>query len=165
MVIQTYKADLHNALFLLAMGRAVSKNLKKGENFTEANKVHIPTLGIPDAVRKRETQCDYLGFVKQPKSLRRTGYWVITSWGFKALRNEPVPSCVKYWRGNLIERSEETITLGEMFKVHQEQIKKAAALRDSVKGKRRRADYTTLIGIYDPNEWSEFGGIQEGTLF
>ena len=61
MVIQTYKADLHNALFLLAMGRAVSKNLKKGENFTEANKVHIPTLGIPDAVRKRETQCDYVG--------------------------------------------------------------------------------------------------------
>lgn len=160
MEINIYKADIHNALFLLAMGRAVNENLKKGLPFTEANKVHAPSLEVSNTVSKRITQCDYLGFVKQPESLRRTGYWVITSWGFQALRGDPVPAWVKYWNGKLIERSNVTVTLDGMFSVHKEQVANAIARRKSV-----RSDHVAEIGDYDPKEWTEHAGIMEGNLF
>lgn len=160
MEVNVYKADIHNALFLLAMGREVNANIEKGMSFTDANKVHAPSLRVSNTVSKRITQCDYLGFVKQPENLRRTGYWVITTWGFKALRGEPVPAWVKYWNGKLIERSEATITLGAMFDVHKEQVRKAIA-----HSKKVRSDHVAEIGDYDPKEWAEHAGIAEGTLF
>lgn len=160
MEVNVYKADINNALFLLAMGRAVNENLEKGLPFTEANKIHAPSLPVSNTVSKRITQCDYLGFVKQPDALRRTGYWVITSWGFQALRGDPVPASVKYWNGKLIERSERTITLGAMFDVHKEEVRKAIA-----HSKKVRSDHVSEIGDYDPRDWAEHAGVEPGSLF
>lgn len=159
MEIKVYKADLHNALFLLAMARAVGENMEKGMSFTEANRVHAPSLPVSNTVSKRITQCDYLGFVKQPDKLRRTGYWVITSWGWKALAGEPVPAAAKYWNGKLKERSSQTITLSEMFKVHRDLVMKAARMKKKVN------DHTAEIGEYNPKDWAPFAGYEEGQLF
>jgi len=159
MKITGYEADLHNALLLLAMGREVKKNIAEGMSFTEANKVHLPSLQVSDAVKKRITQCDYLRFLKQPENLRRTGYWVITDLGWKALRGEQVPRIAYYWNGNLIRRSDEVVNLAGMFEIHRDQVAKAVARRRKVR------DHTAEIGVYDPKEWAVYGGTQDGTLF
>ncbi len=160
MEIKIYKADLHAALFLLAMAREVRANLEKGMSFTEANKVHVPSLPVTNAVSKHITHCDYLNFVKQSKELKGTGYWFITTWGWKALRGDRVPAHAKYWAGNLIGRSEETITLSEMFRTHRELVAKAIELRKSV-----RSDHRDAFRDYDPREWAPYAGNAEGSLF
>lgn len=153
MKIQVYRADLHAALFLLAMGQSVSYNLTKGMDFTEANKVHVPTLNVTNAISKHITHCDYLGFVKQSELLRGTGYWSITSWGWAALRGDNVPAYAKYWAGKLIGRSEETITLAQMFKVHKNLVDRALAMR-----KRVRSDHRAEFATYNASDWTEIAG-------
>lgn len=154
MKIQIYRADLHAALFLLAMARQVRENLHKGMTFTEANKVHVPSLPVTNAVSKHITHCDYLGFVKQAPELKGTGYWSITSWGWRALRGEAVPAYAKYWAGNMIGRAEtETVTLAGMFRVHKELVEKAIARRKEV-----RSDHRGAFADYNPAEWSEIAG-------
>ena len=154
MKIQIYKADLHAALFLLAMARVVRQNLNKGMSFTDANKVHVPTLSVTNAVSKHITHCDYLGLVKQGPELRGTGYWSITTWGWKALRGERIPAYAKYWSGKLIGRAEdETVTLSQMFKVHRDLVNRAIAMRRKV-----RSDHRDKFSDYNPAEWSEIAG-------
>lgn len=154
MKISVYTADLHDALLILAIGNAVRGNMERGANFTEANKVHLPTLqGITNATLKRQTKCDYLGFIKQPKEWRGSGYWLLTSWGWKALAGKTVPRSVKYWEGNLIGRSEELTTLAEMFRTHTELVAAALAKRAAVK-----ADYRANFKDYNPSDWSQFSG-------
>lgn len=157
MKITVYTADLHDALLILAMGREVHRNLDKGLDFTNANKIHLPTLVASHATIKRNTKCDYLGFVKQPDNWRGTGYWLLTSWAFKALRGDRVPRSVKYWEGKMIERSDETTTLSEMFRTHTELVRAALA-----KGRAVKADHRAQFNDYDPADWTQFGGyIQE----
>lgn len=154
MKITLYEADLHDALLILAMARDVKHNITKGIPFTDANKVHLPTLDASHATIKRNTKCDYLGLVKQPDHWRGTGYWLLTNWAWKALRGEPIPAKVKYWEGNLIGRSEDTTTLSGMFKKHRNLVEAAIAKRKAVK-----ADHRARFQDYDPSEWSGFGGI------
>lgn len=156
MKITEYTADLHDALLILAMAREVKKNRDNTNlfnGFTEANKVHIPTLNATQATLKRQTKCDYLGLIKQPANWKGTGYWLLTKWAWKALRGEAIPKSVKYWEGNLIGRSEETTTLAEMFGTHTELVQKAIAKRNAV-----RADYRADYQDYNPSDWSSFGG-------
>lgn len=152
MKVSLYEADVLDALLVLGMAKVVQANLAKGMPFTEANKVHIPTLKMPQGVLKRQTKCDYLGFVKQQDAWRYTGYWCLTSWAWKALRGEEVPRAVKYWEGNILGRSKATTTLAQMFATHTAQVDKAIAKRKSV-----RADYTGHIEAYDPKEWGGYG--------
>lgn len=160
MKVTVYTADLHDALLILAMGREVRKNLEKGIKFTDANKVHLPTLNVTNATNKRSTKCDYLGLIKQPENWRGSGYWLLTHWGWKALGGQPIPRSVRYWEGHLLSRSQETTTLPDMFKVHQDLVELAIQKQKAIK-----ADYRAKFEDYHPWEWTEFGGyIQQENL-
>jgi hypothetical protein len=151
MKITVYEADLHDALLILAMAREVRENIRKGIKFTEANKVHIPTLQATNATIKRQTKCDYLGLVKQPENWRGSGYWLLTRWAWKALRGEAIPKSTKYWEGNLLGRSEATTTLSEMFKKHKDLVQLAIAKKKAIK-----ADYRAKFEDYNPKDWTDF---------
>lgn len=159
MEVKEYTADILNSVLLLKMAVVVREHMRAGKPFTEANLVYTPDLPTSDAVRHRTTICQYLNYIKQPDSKRNTGYWVITNWGWKVLRGEPVPRTVKYFRKKLQSRSEETITLGETFKIHKDKVDKAVALRKEVE-----ADYRADVRSYDPTEWAELAGFGEGRL-
>lgn len=149
MKITIYEADLLDALLILAMAREVKNNLNKGQLFTDANKVHLPTLAATQGILKRQTKCDYLGLIKQPKNWRGSGFWLLTGWAWKALRGEAIPKAAKYWEGQLIGRSEAIVTLNEMFKNHSELVATALAKRKAVKTD-RRSDFAD----YNPRDWA-----------
>lgn len=149
MKITIYEADLLDALLILAMARQVRENIKNGMTFTEANKVHLPTLQATQGILKRQTKCDYLGLIKQNENWRGSGYWCLTHWAYKALRGERIPKAAKYWEGELLGRSEATVTLGEMFQSHTDLIKRAIAKRKAIKTD-RRAEFED----YNPAEWA-----------
>lgn len=151
MKVSLYEADLHDALLILAMGRVVRQNVRNGMSFTEANKVHIPTLVATQATLKRQTKCDYLGLIKQNENWSGTGYWCLTRWAWQALRGEPIHKAAKYWEGKLLGRSMATTTLTEMFENHRGLVQKALAKRASVK-----ADYRARFEDYQPSEWISF---------
>jgi hypothetical protein len=151
MKISIYEADLLDALLILAMAKQVGRNLKEQAiSFTEANKVHIPTLGETQGILKRQTKCDYLGLIKQPENWRGSGYWLLTTWALKAIRGDEIPKAVKYWEGNLLGRSQATTTLTKMFKNHRDIVERAIAMKKAVK-----ADYRVKFDEYDPSEWTE----------
>lgn len=157
MEIKIHRADIATALLLIKMAEQVRSNLQKGIPFTEANLVHTPTLPTTDAIRHRTTIASYLNFVKQPDDKKKSGHWLITNWGWAALRGEQVKATATEFRGEIIERSEETITLGEMFKVHTDKVERALAARKAVK-----ADYRADVREYDLNTWVEVSGYAEG---
>lgn len=156
MKVTVYTADLHDALLLLAMARQVRLQLHEGLSFTAANRVHIPTLRATHATLKRNTKCDYLGLIKQPEKIHGSGYWVVTSWGWAALRGDPIPKSAKYWEGHLLGRSTETTTLAQMFSTHRETVERAI-----IKSRQVRSDYRGDFIDYHPSEWSQFGGTIE----
>ena len=152
MKVSIYEADLLDALLILKMARKVREQMQKGVSFTEANKVHIPTLGASQGILKRQTKCDYLGLIKQNENWRYTGYWCLTTWAWKALRGAEIPKAVKYWEGHILGRSRAQTTLKQMFDTHRSQIEQAVNKRKSVK-----ADYRAVYEDYDPNEWGGYG--------
>ncbi len=156
MKVSLYEADLHDALLILAMARVVRENVRKGMSFTEANKVHIPTLQATQATLKRQTKCDYLGLIKQQKNWSGTGFWCLTRWAWQALRGDPIPKAVKYWEGQLLGRSKAMTTLGEMFENHKELVRLALAKHKAVK-----ADYRAKFEDYDRSEWVDFAEAPE----
>jgi len=153
MRITIYTADIADAILILSMAREVKRNLAEGKIFTEANKVYMPGLHVKNSILKRQTKCDYLGLVKQPDELKNSGYWVLTKWAWDVLGGTPIPKEAHYWEGKLQKRSEETTTLSEMFKTHNDILRKAAILHRA-----SRTDYSREIGDYNPSEWSTFGG-------
>lgn len=160
MKIDLYSPDVLDGLLLIEIGKAVKENIAKGMSFTEANIIHVPTLPTTDAIRHRTTRCSYLNYIKQPDGIKNSGRWVLTSWGWQALKGYPVPKTVRYFRGKLVDRGEEKITLTEMFQVHNDKVKEAIARRTKPK-----SDQTSETRKYSPSEWVEFGGLHEGTLF
>ena len=151
MKITIYEADLHDALLILTMAREVKINLSKGMSFTDANKVHIPTLQATQATLKRQTKCDYLGLVKQPENWRGTGFWLLTGWAWKAMRGEQISKAAKYWEGNFLGRSERMTTLSEMFENHRSLVQLAIAKRKIIK-----ADYRAKFEDYKSSDWIDF---------
>lgn len=161
MKISVYTADVGHALLLLAMAKAVREETRKGIEFTKANRVHIDRLPIDTSTKKRQSQLGYLGLIK-PAASGRSGYWLITAWGWKALRGEPIPRSVKYWNRHLIERSPETTTLGEMMRTHREKIEQTIRRGRAVKIADHRSDFAG----YEPAEWAEYAGVvDQATIF
>lgn len=152
MKVTVYTADLLDALLILGMAQVVQQQAQQLP-FTEANKVHLPTLQLTQGILKRSTKCDYLGLIKQPENWRGSGYWLLTGWAWKALRGDQIPKSAKYWEGNLIGRSEELTTLGEMFRTHRDIVERAIAKRKVIK-----TDHRAKFDEYSPSEWSSFGG-------
>lgn len=153
MKIAVYTAGVIEALLVLKMAQSVRDQIRKGVPFTEANRVHVPTLATSDGIRHAITRASYLGLVAQPPKTRNSGYWVITSWGWAALRGDPIARTAKYWRGKLLERSAETTTLGEMFRTHTELVERALARRKAVEN-----DYRADVRLYQPTEWVQYAG-------
>lgn len=161
MKVDVYIPDMLDAILLMSVGEAVKANLKAGMSFTEANAVHVPSLPVSDAIRHRTTRCSYLNYLKQPLNLRQTGKWVITTWGWRALRNEPVPKKVKYFRGQMIEDSREgQITLQEMMTNHKQKVEEAIKRR-----KTPQTDHREWVQRYNPADWIEYDPVPvEGKL-
>lgn len=153
--------DFHNALLLKKMGDAVSFNLNKGMEFTEANKIHVVSMDAPDYTRHRTTQAAKLGLIAKVKldgvHNRKEG-WLITKRGFDALRGHGVPSWVKMWREEIIERSETRVTLQQVFEGYD------ARTTDQILAGKIVKDYRTHISDYDPMEWVNFGDVHNGEM-
>jgi len=159
MEINKYTAGILNTLLILKMAEEVRHRLRKGIPFTEANKIHVPSLQTTDGVKHSVTIASYLNLVIQPKEWSATGYWLITNWGWKALRGGAVPKQAIFFRGDLLERSRETTTLKEMFTTHTDKIKSAIERRKKV-----GQDYRADVSGYDPIEWYEVAGTKQGNL-
>lgn len=159
MKLAVYTPGIMDALLVLGMAQAVREEVANGTPFTEANLVHVPTLHVSDATRHSVTRSSYLGLVAQTENKRGTGYWVITHWGWKFLRGEPIPKQATLWRGKLIERSEETTTIQHAFKVHTDLVNKALSRSRAV-----RNDFRAEIGAYTPQDWTGFGGYAEDVV-
>lgn len=157
MEIALYEPDVADALLLLTVAREVRRKVNEGQPFTQANLVHVPTLATTDAVRHRTTRCSYLNLLKQPENKRNTGNWLITNWGWAALRGEQVPRFVKYFRGKLIGRSEKKTTLEQMLRTNVEKLRRAAQRRN-VQPPAHLAD----LESYNPSEWVGYGGTMGG---
>ena len=153
--------DFHNALLLKKMGDAVRQNQKDGMAFTEANKIHVVSMEAPDYTRHRTTQAAKLGLIAKVKldgvHNRKEG-WVITKRGFDALRGYGVPSWVKMWREEIIERSETRVTLDQVFAGYDERT-----TDQILKGKIVK-DYRQHVSDYDPMEWVNFGNVHQGEM-
>lgn len=162
MKINRYTAGIGHALLLNAMAKVVREETRKGLDFTHANRVHIDRLMIPTSIKKQQSQAGYLGLIKPVVVDKRSGYWLITAWGWKALRNEPIPEWVKYWSGHLIERAETTTTFSAMMQTHTDKIKEQIRLGKAVK----QMDHRSEIEAYNPVEWAEYAGVvDQGILF
>lgn len=153
MVEYIYHFDTWDAMLLLRMAQEVERRISKGMSFSEANKVRVPELDAGHVIRCRTTQASKLGLVTQLKSGSRrvAGTWVITKRGWEALSGKPVPAKVKVWRGRIEERYEETITISDALRRHENHV------RETLKrGKEPRHDHTEEIREYDSKQWYEF---------
>lgn len=101
---------------LRKLGDYVRSQMAEGKSFTEANKIHIPSLKT--LTHNESDACTilrYLGFTAKLKDgdNQISGMWVVTSWGWAFLRGEAMPAEVTIWRKKIVSRSERTITMRE----------------------------------------------------
>jgi hypothetical protein len=149
MVEYWYHLDFLNALFLKLLGDIISERLKQGIPFSEANKIHVPSMDKANyAVKSRTNQTSKLGLVAKYKEdkVQVGGMWLITKRGFKALAGAKVPESVKVFRNEIIGYGEKEVTLQEVFRNS-----------DSV--------YKNKVEDYKVSEWVDIAGIHNGLLF
>ncbi len=160
MRVSVYSADVLDGLLVLAMAQEVRRMMADdGLSFTAANQVYLPDLPVSQGILKRQTKCDYLGLVKQPEGLRGTGRWVLTTWAWQLLRGEAIPASVKYWEGHMIGRSDETVTLSDIFRKHTDLV--AAAIE---RRRTPRTDYRSAVSAYHASDWCDYSGSVSGQL-
>lgn len=156
MVQYAYNVDVMDVSLVIGMANQIRKIKKTGIDFTEANKIHIPTLQVSDAVRHRTTKCAKLGLVaKHKKDGKHTGgMWVITRRGFEALRGLDIPTGVIAWRGKTIEQAEETTTFAKVITGYRLKVKVG-----------KEEQHHKEVVKYNQNEWIDFAGYNNGRLF
>ncbi len=131
----TYRFDSASARLLLAMARKVREQCGKGIVFTEANTIHIQSIGQSYSVVSHQTITAKLGLIAKLKGddgRHIKGYWVVTKRGWQALRGELVPAKVSTFRKEIVERFDEMTTLGNALVTFPE-------------------------SQYNPQDWFEFG--------
>lgn len=159
-----FEFDVLDALLLLDMAREVRKRLQQpGVDFTTANQVRVQGLnGSTYAVRSRTTQASKLGLVAKLKGKggkHVAGTWVITARGWEALRGVPIPRYVRVWHGEILERTDEQITISDALRSHARKIDDLKA-----RNKATKADYREAFSDYEPNEWVHVAGNHDGQL-
>lgn len=157
-----YHFDTFKVALLLAMAKEVRHRQTKGYAFTEANKVHIPSLTSSHTVKCQTTQASKLGLVAQVRNesgKRLSGTWLITRRGWEALAGKPVPKSVRVWRGKIEERTDETITMAEAMRSHIDRVRELVAKR-----KKPKVDLSQEFSEYDPSLWVEYAGVHEGKV-
>lgn len=149
MVEYVHKLDFFNALLLKKMGDVVSKKVRAGMSFDEANAVHVVTSNFHDCVRHRTTQCRTLGLIDKVKKddgkHDRMKGWFITELGMKALRGELVPGEVVVFRNKILDRPSPRVTIDDVLRQY-------------------RGEHKDLVGTRDPMEWVNFGDYHEGNM-
>lgn len=154
---RSMKVNPLHTILLNAMAKSVREEVATGVPFTRANRTHVDKLWIQTAVKKQQSNAGYLNLIKQPEDTKKSGYWVITSWGWKALRGGEVPESARVWNKNILERSTQMTTLGAINTTY---IKKMEAQRNYGKAV-KQADYRGDLKDYSPIEWAEYGGSVE----
>lgn len=155
-----FEFGILNALLLDVMAKQVKENLLRGMDFTQANRVHIPTLGTTDGVRHMVTQTSKLALVAKHKVGKKhiQGMWVITGPGWAALRGEPTRKWVRVFRGEILERSEESITINQAFRSYSDKVAKFIA----TKKREPKQDHRQAFKDFNQSEWVKIAGIHEG---
>ena len=157
MKIQVVNLNPLHTILLRAMANSVREEVEKGVPFTQANRTHIDKLWIPTAVKKQQSNAGYLNLIKQPEDTKKSGYWVITNWGWAALRGEQIHESARVWNKMLLERSPEMTTLGAVNEKYLEKMEEQRRYGKAVK----QADYRVDLKDYKPVEWANYGGSVE----
>ena len=117
----TFTFSRLDAILLIMMAKEVRATMNAHSvSFTEANKIHIPSLPVSSNVSKRMTISSKLGLIAKYKvnGHQQAGMWVITARGWAALRGESVPARVSEFRGQITERFDETTTIADALKTY-----------------------------------------------
>ena len=160
MKVKIIRPNHLHTLLLQAMARSVRDEQRKGVPFTQANRTHVDRLPIGTAIKKQQSNASYHGLIKQPKGTKRSGYWVITHWGWKALRGESFPDYAKTWGGKLLGRSETYTTLAAVNDAYRGKIEQQIRYGKAVK----KADYRSDLEGFSPVEWAEYAGVIDDEL-
>lgn len=147
--------DLADALLLYSMARIVKRHQASGMPFTEANRVRVSSENIHHTQKCRTTKCSKLGLIAQAGN----AHWAITDRGWAALRGEAIPRMRVTFRGEILERPEETTTLRDVFLQHKERMDKRQA-----KGKNLKNDHRSDFGDYNASDWFTIEGYHDGRL-
>lgn len=163
-----FEFDVLDALLLIAMAKTVkyrSEDCDPEERvpFTEANKLKIQELPyISYATKSRTTQCSKLGLIAKYRGKNGhqvPGTWVITKRGFQALRGEAVPKAVRVFRGQILERNDEVVTINQIFSGYHSKV-----MDQMRKGKKPKVDHREDMRRYDEQEWYHIAGMHDGEL-
>jgi hypothetical protein len=147
--------DINDALLLLSMARIVRDRQRKGMEFTDANKIRVSSENIHHTQKCRTTKCSKLGLIAKAGNAQ----WSITTRGYEALRGEPVPKVRVVFRGQILERPEETTTLREVFYEYGQKMAEKQRKRKSLRHDQRHA-----YADWDPSDWVHISGINQGSL-
>lgn len=147
--------DINDALLLFSMAKIVRHRQTKGIDFTEANKIRVSSELIHHTQKCRTTKCSKLGLIARAGH----AHWSITTRGYEALRGAPVPKVRVTFRGQILERPEETTTLREVFYEHGQKMIHKQKNGRAVKGDKRH-EYAD----YDANDWVHIAGQHQGNL-
>lgn len=164
MVENIYIFDILDAALLMAMASEVQEATIEGVEFTDANKIHVPTLETSDAIRHRTTKSAKLGLVAKyinEKGKHEKGMWVITRRGWATLRGENIPGSVKVWRNKIVDRMDNETSMYAVIHLHQDKIEAAIAKGKDIDPDK---DYRKSMALYNADEWVHFGETQKGRL-
>lgn len=123
MAIYKYSVTYLDAKLLCAMAEVITKRMKGGMSFTEANKVHLQKEIRDFTLGARGNITSKLGLIAKVMKRgadgesthdRRVG-WSITRRGFNFLKGEAIPRTVKVFHNKIQEHFEETITIKEVY--------------------------------------------------
>jgi hypothetical protein len=154
--------DLFTALLLKDMAKVVRRNMQLGQDFTLANRISVSSEKfILHAAKCQTSRASKLGLIAKHKENNKPadGKWVITARGWAALRGEPVPRKVLVFRGKILDRGDEVVTMDEIFASYNKKVADMVSRKRSVKN-----DWRNECSDYNSNEWVVVGGIHQGTL-
>lgn len=121
MAVYIYSVTFLDTKLLCAMAEVITRRVRAGMSFTDANKIHLPSEIKDYTLISRQTIASKLGLIAKVMKKSATGKpvhdrhagWSITRRGFNFLKGEPVPKMVKVFHNKIQEHYEETITMQE----------------------------------------------------
>lgn len=158
MAAYVYEVDVQNCLLVKEMAEVVETRMhQENLGFTAANKIKVnKDRAISHSSKTRTGQAHMLGLIAKAGDAQ----WSVTTRGYALLRNEPVPAWVVVFREEIIERTEQTVRISDVFSNHNEKMRQLELAHKAL-----RHDKRSSFADYDPNKWVHFGGYQQGKLF
>ncbi len=121
MAVYIYSVTYLDVKLLCAMAQVITKRMNAGKNFTEANKIHLPTEIKDYTLISRQTISSKLGLIAKVMKKDKDGEdihdrsagWSITRRGFEFLKGKPIPRQVKVFHNSIQERFDLTTTMSQ----------------------------------------------------